>query len=299
MHVRQLRPEGNRSLHLSRSSFGISGFCSTEAEQQDVSRRQLRPGRCERRVEADRSLELGFSGMKDGWRDVPRTFFLAAKIGIVSVEVLRRPQRQLPAGAVGQGHVERAGDLACDVGLHLEHIGQGRIESLLPLCRGHRPRSDPDQFRADPHPAGAVRRLVPADSRREQVLSPQLARDLLRRLARVPVLVGTRSGDDGEARDLGQLTPDLVAHPVGEVCVGGVAQVLEREHGYALHPPALVVATGMTPAPGEQHAEADEEAEDQRRRHHWHPPSRADDRSGRCDCAGGGFGGQPNGRRGR
>ena len=69
--------------------------------------------------------------------------------------------------------MQRAGDLACDVGLHLEHIGQRRIESLLPLCRGHGPGLNPDQFGADPHPAGAVRMFLPTDGRRQQVLGPQ------------------------------------------------------------------------------------------------------------------------------
>ena len=159
---------------------------------------------------------------------------LAPQEGIVGGQVLGGLRRQLVFDAVPQRHVQRLRHLSRDVGLHLEHVGQRGIESLLPLRRGGRARCDPDQLGADPYPAGPIRVLLPADGAGQQVLGPQLACDLLRGLARPSVLVRAGPGNDGEARELRQLAPDLVAHPVREVGLGRVAQVLEREHGQHL-----------------------------------------------------------------
>ena len=45
------------------------------------------------------------------------------------------------------------------------------------------------------------------------------------------VLVGAAPRDDVEASDLGELGPHFVGHPVREVGVGGIAQVLEGKYG--------------------------------------------------------------------
>ena len=61
--------------------------------------------------------------------------------------------------------------------------------------------------------------------------------------------------------------------PVGEVGIRRVAQVLEREHGEPLGPGA-VVRPGMRASPGEEHAQADEEAEHEGDRGQRHAPRR-------------------------
>ena len=77
--------------------------------------------------------------------------------------------------------------------------------------------------------------LLPAHRAGEQVADAELRGDLGRRLAAPLVLARAASGDDLEARQPGQLAAELVGHAVGEVGVGAVAQVGERQHGEPGH----------------------------------------------------------------
>ena len=159
---------------------------------------------------------------------------LAFEIGVIGRQVRGRLGRELVAHAVAQRHVERTGHLRRDVGLHLEDVGERRVERLLPLGGRRGPGLDPNELGADPHPARPAGRLLPPHRGGEQVVGPELAGDLLRRLGRLAVLVRAGPRDDGEPGDLRELAAHLVGHAVGEVGVGRVAQVLEREHGEPL-----------------------------------------------------------------
>ena len=120
-----------------------------------------------------------------------------------------------------------------DVGLHLEDVGQRRVEGLLPPggCR----RSPPRPARDSPAP-GSVRR---AFSHRTVPVSRYSHAELRARSPaaswRSCCTAGAAAGDDLQARQERQLAPDLVGDAVGEVVVLGRAQVLEREHGEPRH----------------------------------------------------------------
>ena len=64
---------------------------------------------------------------------------LAAQIGVAGGEVFGGTAGELAPRAVAQRQVESAGHLAGDIRLHLEDVGQRRIERLLPFRL--RPRS--------------------------------------------------------------------------------------------------------------------------------------------------------------
>ena len=185
---------------------------------------------------------------------------LALQEGVVGRQVRGRLGRELVAGAVAQGYVERARHLGRDVGLDLEDIGERGIESLLPLRGGRGTALDPDEFGADAHPARPTGRFVPPHRGREQVVGAQLAGDLLGCLGRLAVLVRAGPCDDGEPGHVGQLAAHLVGHAIGEVGVPRIAQVLKRENRKALGAHGLRLGCCVTPAPGEEHAQADEEA---------------------------------------
>ena len=142
------------------------------------------------------------------------------EVGIVGGQVRGRLGRQLVPRTVAQRHVKGARHLGRDVGLHLEDIGEGRVERLLPLAGRSGAGLDLHEFGAHPDPARASRRLFPLDGGGEQVVGPQLAGDLLGRLGRLAVLVGAGPRDHREPRDLRQLAPHFVGDAVREVRVG-------------------------------------------------------------------------------
>ena len=142
---------------------------------------------------------------------------LAFEIGIIGRQVRGRLGRELVAHAVAQRRVERTGHLRRDVGLHLEDVRERRVERLLPLGGRRGPGLDPDELGTDPHPARPAGRLLPLHRGGEQVIGPELAGDLLRRLGRLAVFVRAGPRDDGEPRDLRELAAHLVRDPIGEV----------------------------------------------------------------------------------
>ena len=66
---------------------------------------------------------------------------------------------------------------------------------------------------------------------------------------------------------VGELAPDLVGDAVGEVLVGRVAQVLEREHGEQLGARPAGSTLAVRAEPAEQDAESEEESEPEGERH--------------------------------
>ena len=187
------------------------------------------------------------------------------EIGVVGREALGRPRREVLPGAVGEGEVELPRHPPRDVGLHLEHVGERGVERLLPLGGRGRSRRHLYQLGDHPDPALPGRTLLPANLPDQQILHAQLLGDLLRRLGGVLVLSGAAARDDLEALEPGQLAADLVGHAVGEVLVGGVAQVLEGEDGEeAVGAGALGLRAAVGAKPAEQPTETDQDAEDER-----------------------------------
>ena len=180
--------------------------------QDRVRAGELGPGRDEPRVQGDRLLvEADGPAQARGIRHGHALRGgLAFEIGVVGRQVLGRLGRELVAHAVAQGHVERTGHFRRDVGLHLEDVGERRVERLLPLGGRRGPGLDPDQLGTHPHPARAARRLLPLHRGGEQVVGPQLAGDLLRRLGGVAVFVRAGPRDDREPRHLRELAAHLV-----------------------------------------------------------------------------------------
>ena len=204
------------------------------AVQVRVGARQRRPRRHEARIECHRLLEV-----PDGLAQLSRTVAeralgLAFEVRVVRRQVPRRTVLEHLLLPAADRHVERLRHPAGDVRLHLEHVGERRVERLLPpgVGRGH-----VDQLGAHLHPARrAGRALLPAHLAHQQVVHAQLAPDLPRRLGGAPILRRAVRADDPHARQRRELAAHRVGDAVGEVGVGRVAQVLEREHG----DPALV-----------------------------------------------------------
>jgi hypothetical protein len=57
---------------------------------------------------------------------------LASQELVVGGEISGRVGAQRAPGAVGQGHAQRVGNLARDLGLHLEDVGERGVELLHP-----------------------------------------------------------------------------------------------------------------------------------------------------------------------
>src|SRR5829696_326369 len=150
-----------------------------------MSPSQLRPSGGEVGIQLYRPLELGLRGTKNPRRDISGAQLLAAKIGIVCIEVLRWSSGQLATSAVTKSDVQRPGDLTRDVGLNLKDVGQRAVERLLPAGAGV---MDLDKLRAHLHPALPARALIPPHGTAEEVLHPEFLPDLLGSLGRFLVL---------------------------------------------------------------------------------------------------------------
>ena len=132
---------------------------------------ELGPGQRERGVERDGLLIVRDRASQTGRIEDHEPFGrLAFEERVVRGEVLRGPLRKRLLLPRAQRHVQRGGHLAGDVGLDLEHVGDGRIERLLPLRAGRVPRCHVHQLGAHPDPAGAVRQLLPLYRGRQQVV---------------------------------------------------------------------------------------------------------------------------------
>jgi hypothetical protein len=152
--------------------------------------------------------------------------------GLVGLQVLRRlvGEPLLLGGAERDSELLR--DARRDVGLHLEDVGQRRVEGLLPPRGGRTVGADLDELRAHLHAvARAAFLLLPADGGGQEVVRGELLRDLLRRLGRLLVGSGAAARDHLEAGKRRELAADRIRDAVGEVVVLGSAQVLEREDG--------------------------------------------------------------------
>jgi hypothetical protein len=99
--------------------------------------------------------------------------------------------------APGEGDVHCAHHAAGDVRLHREDVGHRGVERLRPPAHGRRVAGrDLDELGSHAHARGLARRGgLGAYGAGEQILHAELARDVLQRLGRAPVLVGARARD--------------------------------------------------------------------------------------------------------
>ncbi len=111
-------------------------------------------------------------------------------------------------------HANLAGDSACDLFLHGQHVTQialiaGRPEMMIRRCF--------NQLRADPHSAAH-----PHHGAFDHGIHVQLPSDLGQRLLRSLVPDRRCSGDNLQCADLGQIGDELVSHPVSEIFLLGI-----------------------------------------------------------------------------
>ena len=206
-----------------------------EVELPDVAPGQ--PGECQR----EGGIQLRGPGVhvlrraEPGGVPWPVEVLVAAEVEIVGAEV--------PGGRGAEGRVvrrlkrevQRARDLLRDPGLHLEDLLQALVVLPRPEMAvvGH-----PDELRGDPHATDLPGRLLPPHAAFEDVVDAELPADLLERLLAAPVLVGAGAGDHAEVGQPREAAGDLLGDAVGEVAVLGRAQILERQDGDGLAPPA-------------------------------------------------------------
>jgi hypothetical protein len=155
---------------------------------------------------------------------------VAPQKGIVRRQVFGRSLGDALPLAGTERHAERPGYLLGYSRLHLEHVGEGGVERLLP---GRGAGRDLHQLRAYLHPTPAARVAVPPYCAGEQVAHAQLAADLGQGLGRAAVLIRAGAGDDLHPLESRQLAAHRVGHAVGEVLVGRGAKVVERQDGDA------------------------------------------------------------------
>src|SRR5690606_7280324 len=151
-----------------------------------------------------------------------------------------------------------------DVALDLEHVRERCIERLAP-AHLRTIVSCFHQFRTHLHATGPIRLPVPSYGAREQVTYAKLARDLLGREGGFGVLAGTQACDHLDVRNACELAAHRIGHPVGEVRVGSVAQVVEGKYrdpddavGSGIH--GSLGRISCEPGPSEQQSETDGEA---------------------------------------
>ena len=263
LDLRTLRRQPPRALRRVARAVGVGAGRRPHVVVGGVCPRELHPGLHERRVERHRLAVVVYRatdrpGVGDGQ---PLGGLFAFQVCLVGREVLGRLLGQRFLLRRTQRHVQRLGHAARDVGLDLEHIGDGGVERLLPRGRG---RADPDQLGAHPHPIPRGP-LLPPHGAGEQIVHPQLPADLLRRLARLLVLSRAAPRDHLESAQRGQLPAHFVGDAVREVLVFGGAQVLEGQHRHPLGPGGRVVVPTVRAQPAEQDPQPEQEADRQRR----------------------------------
>ena len=133
----------------------------------------------------------------------------------VGCEALRGLERQPAPGALPKHHAERAGHLGCDVGLHVEDVGERGGERLLPggavgACSAVTSTSSGVTRTR----VGSAGRLVPLHRGGQQVVGAELAGDLVRRLRRARYwLELARASDLGRRRAAESLARSSLAIP--------------------------------------------------------------------------------------
>ena len=223
------RPLERRPRRIGQRLVGHAVGVERGAGSRELAPR-LREGRVERHralEEADRPPQAGLVGLH-----LLRGRF-ALQVLVVRRQVLGRLRRQLAPGAVAQHHAERVGHLAGDVRLDGEHVGERGVDRLLPARRRRRAAGEADQLGIHPHPAHPLRPPLPSDLPDQEVVHAQLPGDLRQPPRAAAIVVRAEAGDHLQPGHRGQLAADLVGHAVGEIRVGRVAEVLEREHGEA------------------------------------------------------------------
>ena len=214
---------------------GASGRAARVDEIDALGAGELGPGPREVAVPSHRLavvLDRGVGHRGVARLEPPRKGF-GAQVRVVGDDVGRRAGRELLRVGDAEPKAERLGDAAGDLRLHAEHVGERRVEALAPLGGGRGVGAHGHQLGGHQHPAHAVRLLRPADRPGEQVADAEVPGDVGRADLRAGVGNGAAAGDDLEAPELGELAAHGVGHAVGEVGLGRIADVLEREHGDA------------------------------------------------------------------
>ena len=141
--------------------------------------------------------------------------------------------------------------------MHFEHIGQRSIEGRLPL---EGPGRRLDQGRTHLHPAYATRGLAPANRAHQDIIDAELLTDFRRTLGAFPVLTSAGGRGDLQAVESGELAPDRVGHPVGEIVLIGWTLVFERQNGQTPRTPSTRL-TAVFPYPGEKDTGTEQDSE--------------------------------------
>jgi hypothetical protein len=192
-----------------------------------VAPRELGPGGGEARVRLHRlGEEAGRAGQI-------RLLVAAAKVVIPpQVEVVghgiagAHVGQRLPLRRA-QGEVEGTTHPLGDVGLHPEDLGQLDLVRLAPQLAVVRDRDEPG---AHPHTARARRSAIEVHTSLEHVSRAQLRADLLQGPVALPVLLRAGAADDPKPAEAGEPAGELLGETVGEVSVGRVAEIPERQH---------------------------------------------------------------------
>ena len=215
-----------------REAWARAGRRPAVAIQHRARSRNLRPRLGERGIQRDGALVEG-KRLAQARRilhgHAPGDLLAAEKL-VVRREILRGPLLESLRLVRLEHDAELLGDARGDVRLHLEDVGQRRVERLLPLRSGRLGARDLDELRRHVH-ATLSAGLVPANRGGEQVSHAELGGDLLRRLGRLAVRRRASAGDHLQPRQERQLPAHFVRDPIREVLVLGRSQVLEREYG--------------------------------------------------------------------
>ena len=173
-----------RAVQLQRRERGglgagirLVGWEIAPERQHGVDVGQGRVGEGELGVQRDRLLQEPASLVEAGGRAL-MPGVAAPEIEVVGAEVAGRALLHVAPLPGGKRHAELAGHPLGDVRLHMEDVGERCVERLLPATGAARRL---DQLGAHPHAAPASL-LVPPHGAGEQVVHPELASDLPRRL---------------------------------------------------------------------------------------------------------------------
>ena len=217
-----------RALHRDACLLRVVRPHAAQPHGVHVSRRELRPRGGEAGVDLHCPTVGGERAAERVGGHLPRAELAPVQIEGVRLQALGGPRDEAAACGGRERQVERIGDIARDLTLDLEHVGECRVERLLPPCR---PGARVDQLGAHAHPRCLARPLLPSNRAGQQVPHVEILGDLLGRLVLAPVAAGARTGDYLQTGDHRQFPTDLVRDAVGEVGVGRVAQVLEGQYG--------------------------------------------------------------------